>query len=201
MSDVLSTEWRLLMAVYLACERCGGGSFGDRYCESCERGFAAHPESRPTDSLSSPSNTDTEPRQNRLLRLVAMKQAEREGWLDILKYAVEYDAYLEMAGVELRPDMYVDLGVKTTGTRHVTWLEIDRGGERERQILDKVRAYVTAWQHRSDYPLDVFPSIMFLATDEQRAKAIRGIIKKFGSAPGELFQVATIGSYPQILRA
>ena len=57
------------MAVYLECERCGGGSFGDRYCESCERGFVAHPESRPAEDHSNPSNTETEPRQNRLLRL------------------------------------------------------------------------------------------------------------------------------------
>lgn len=57
------------MAVYLQCERCGGSSYGDQYCETCEANFLANPESRPPRSDLVSTSTDIVLRRARLLRL------------------------------------------------------------------------------------------------------------------------------------
>lgn len=131
---------------------------------------------------------------------VAIKQAEREKWVDVLTYGTEPDSWIDVAGADLRPDLYVELGLREKRERVVLWLEVDMGSERQKQILEKVDRYKYALEHSAEYPLDVFPSVLFLACDEARADELRTILRRAPQTPEGFISVALLSSFPQILR-
>lgn len=131
---------------------------------------------------------------------VAVKEAECAGWLDVLEWSSEPDTWLQVAGADLRPDLYLDLGLREKRERRVIWCEVDLGGERQKQIVEKIERYTYAYQHAHDYPTDVFPEITFLATDPERVKELRQIISRMSDVPDGLITVASLDSFPQSLR-
>jgi hypothetical protein len=128
---------------------------------------------------------------------IATRQAERSGWLDIIEAHIEADAWCTVAGVELRPDMLLDVGLREKRERRTVWLEIDRGGERQKQIAEKIERYIYAY-HSGQYAGDVFPEVLFLATDAERVKELRQIVSR-SDAPDGLITVERLDSFPQVL--
>lgn len=132
---------------------------------------------------------------------IAIKKAERERWLDVLKVGIDqHDAWVMVAGADLRPDLYVELGLREKRERVVLWIEVDMGSERQKQILEKVDRYKYALEHSAEYPLDVFPSVLFLACDEARADELRTILRRAPQTPEGFISVALLASFPQLLR-
>lgn len=129
----------------------------------------------------------------------AVKQAERDGWLDVLNYASEPDSWENVAGADLRPDLYLDLGHRTKRERLVYFIEVDLGTERQKQILEKVERYTHAFNHSHQYPLDVFPSVLLLAIDQERKQELEQILRRVGGLPDGLFEVALLSQFPQML--
>ena len=128
-----------------------------------------------------------------------LKEAERDKQLKIFNYATEPDSHLTLGGVELKPDMYIDVGVRATNLRRACFLEIDLGTERQKQVLEQATAYKLAYQSRGDYPLDVYPTVLFLASSAERATEIEYWLKRAGDPDG-LFTVGTLDQVIHMLQ-
>lgn len=145
---------------------------------------------------------------------VAVKQAERAGWLDILDWQVESDAWADVDGVDLRPDMYLELGlpeqkyeeIDDDGTVRIVaptcplLLEIDLGGERQKQIIEKLERYAYAYNHAEAYPGDVFPQVVFLCTNADRTREISQIVARMKDLPDGLVTAELLSDFPASLR-
>lgn len=129
---------------------------------------------------------------------VAIKQAERAGQIDILNYAVEYEAWINLAGSDIRPDMFVDLGLVERKERVVQWVEVDNSSERYKHIKEKLDRYRHAYNHSDKYPLDIFPQVVFLANTAERARELRQMVGR-ESMPDGFVVVELLESYPQPL--
>lgn len=131
---------------------------------------------------------------------VETKKAERAGVLDVLDYATEPDSHIDVGGADLRPDLFIDIGLPHKGERVAMWLEVDLGSERQKQIIAKIEDYKLAYEHSDQYPLDVFPTCLFLATEPERVREIRNMVKRVRGVPDGLIDVAGIEEFPSILQ-
>lgn len=100
----------------------------------------------------------------------------------------------------MRPDLFLELGLVEARQRVVLWVEVDLGTERQKQIAEKVERYRYAYHHAGEFPLDVFPSVMFLATDDERVRELTQILRRVKNVPEGLVTVARLDSFPQVLR-
>lgn len=135
---------------------------------------------------------------------VAARQAEREGWLDIKEWHVEDDAWDDVAGVDIRPDLFLIVDLYKRDKPFPLWLEVDLGGERQKQIIEKLQRYAYAYEHREKWWFyqqhEMFPEVLWLPTDAERAKELERIIKRTTDVPDGLMSVELIESFPQSLR-
>lgn len=132
---------------------------------------------------------------------VALRTAEHDGWLSVISYATEPDSHLVVAGADLRPDLYVEVGLVERGERLALWLEIDLGTERQKQIIEKIERYVYADQRADEAGLDLFPqSVVFLGIDRERVSDVRRMAKRVKNVPDDYVQVELIGDFPRSLR-
>lgn len=129
---------------------------------------------------------------------ISLKETERAGYLDILSYNIEFDAWVNVAGAEIHPDMYLELGLRHKRQKVSLWIEVDRDTEWDKKINDKIQRYKYAKLHDDEYPLEVFPDVLFLATDEDRVKELRGIVRR-SNAPDGLVSAEHVDSFPQCL--
>lgn len=130
---------------------------------------------------------------------VALKRLEADGHYKVLGFATEPDTWTEMAGVELRPDLYVEVGDQVQRKRISWWLEIDMGTERQKQIKDKLARYYHAWQHVDEDVIATFPLVVFLVPDEERVSELRWLISHGQGEARQLFRVERRESFPQSL--
>lgn len=92
---------------------------------------------------------------------------EDAGKLKILGYFTEPDCHMKLAGVTVRPDLYVVIRIGEEEPIAL-WLEIDRDKENRPEIQRKVRDYMTvlkAWQEVQK-ELGYVPNVLFLADTE-----------------------------------
>lgn len=78
-------------------------------------------------------------------------------------------AYVQVGKQELKPDAYVD----TTDYRF--FVEVDRGSEWRPQLNQKMQRYTRAF---NTWPDEVFPQVLWIVPDEDRARLMRGVIKR-----------------------
>lgn len=86
-----------------------------------------------------------------------------------LTYAVGADAWVKVAGCDLRPDMYLELGTENT---LYLFIEVDLDSEGKKKLEDKIDRYKYAYDNAQDYPGDVFPLVVWLVPDEHRKREI-----------------------------
>ncbi|MGW5074032.1 replication-relaxation family protein [Rhodococcus sp. NPDC004095] len=129
---------------------------------------------------------------------VRVVEQERVGAIDILDYATEPDSWLMVAGEDLRPDLYLDLGLRERAERVAHWIEVDLGTERRRQIVEKLGRYKRAYERSHEFPGDIFPQIVFLATTSERLRELRTAVS-MARLPEGLVVVEPLDSYPQSL--
>ncbi|MGW6120460.1 replication-relaxation family protein [Nocardia sp. NPDC055165] len=129
---------------------------------------------------------------------ISMLQATRAGHIDLLHYDVEYDAWMNVAGAELHPDEFVEVGLRAKRQKASIWLEVDRASEGRKQLIGKIKRYVHARKHAEDYPLEVFPSVLFLVPTPEDLKVMRRIISEVEGTEG-FIAAELISDFPAIL--
>ncbi|QOH56221.1 hypothetical protein C6Y44_09795 [Rhodococcus rhodochrous] len=134
---------------------------------------------------------------------IALKQAERAGAFKISHYRTEPDTWLDIAGVELRPDLYVDLIDENAEApmRRLYWLEVDQHSEGRDDIAKKVEAYKHAYLHGG---MKSFPQVVFVGKDDDTVADLRRWIRPLTrdvETYGDLFVVASQANFmDQLMR-
>lgn len=132
---------------------------------------------------------------------IALFEADRRGDIRLLHWSTEPDCHISFGGITLKPDMYVDIAYQQNGNwlRNTFWLEIDLGTEHKRQILEKISTYKLAYEVSGDYPLDKYPTTVWLATRDDRASELIYWLKYVRDLP-DIFRVGTVDRLLHILR-
>lgn len=117
---------------------------------------------------------------------VALKNLERDGKITIARYATEPDCWAVVGGVELRPDLRVDL------SHLLLWIEVDMGTERDRQLLGKLEAVYEAWKRADVSVWPALPKTLWIAPNEARAVVIRKLVSRLPEEAWALFAVCTL---------
>jgi hypothetical protein len=122
------------------------------------------------------------------IELVRLERAEA---LSIVGYSTEPDCHRKVGGVELRPDMAVELG-KAGHPNYVVWAELDLGTESQRRIAEKFERYYKAYQNADTSELPVFPRIVFVAVDDIRERELQWLLSQGPSEAQALFEITTM---------
>jgi hypothetical protein len=130
------------------------------------------------------------------LALIAL---ERSNELRIVGLATEPDCWATVGGVELKPDLRVDVDLPA-GRRIYLWLEIDMGTESQKQLRGKLDAYWRAYSDADARQWPVFPRCIWIAVDEERATELRWLITQMPEQSRPLFSVTLLAQLPAILR-
>ncbi len=130
---------------------------------------------------------------------VALLELQRAGHIAIKRLQVEDEAWVTIAGNQLRPDMYAELLLPSDVlVQH--FYEIDMGTEAHRQLRGKLDAYERAYNDSDAAQLPVFPRTIWVAVDEERAKELRWLISQGSVDAQKLFQVVTRDQLPQLFQ-
>lgn len=121
---------------------------------------------------------------------VTLRQLQAADVLSIAGYSTEPDCWATVGGVELRPDMYVDIA-KRDGDRLKLFLEIDMGSEAQRQLRGKLEAYWRAYQDADVTAWPVFPRVLWVGVDDERATELSWLIEQGPKDAQGLFAVTT----------
>lgn len=119
---------------------------------------------------------------------------ERRGRIAIRGHVSEPETLRTIGGVELRPDLFVEVDDLLNGRTITLWVEVDMGTERMSIIRKKLADYWHAYQH-SDDSLKVFPQILFIAPDDDRAKQLRFTIEQGPQEAQALFMVSKLNEF------
>lgn len=130
---------------------------------------------------------------------IELLELEHAGRVEILTHSTEPETWVRVAGVDLRPDLFVEVGDLARGRRVSLWLEIDMGTERQAKIKEKLANYWFAFQNVSENELPVFPLVVFIAPDELRARELRYFIEQGPKEAQDLFLVSTASEYARLL--
>lgn len=130
---------------------------------------------------------------------IGLKRLEREGTIEVIGVATEPDTWRVIAGADLRPDLYVELGIPSKRMSISLWIEIDMGTERQKQLKEKLARYWHAYQHATAEDMAVYPRVLFLVPDDERLKEINWLINSGPEEARELFRVQKQDCFPQLL--
>lgn len=120
---------------------------------------------------------------------IALIELERKGLLKIIGVSTEPDCWLSFSGVELRPDLYIEL--EADGPRRKFWIEIDQGTEGQRQVLGKLSAVPRAFDNADGEEWPEWPLTIWSAVDDVRSKELRWLIAKLPKEERGFFAVST----------
>lgn len=121
---------------------------------------------------------------------VTLRKLERAGVINITGFSTEPDCWRIVAGIELKPDLYADVLLRS-GERLTFWLEMDMGSEAQRQLRGKLEAYWRAW---NDSDVEDLPGIVWVGIDEERAKELRWLISQGPADAARLFKVFSLAT-------
>jgi hypothetical protein len=124
---------------------------------------------------------------------VRLVEAERAGTCTILRFDPEPD--VPANGVTLTPDALVDLGYHERGMKTSHFLEVDRATEHRETIKDKCVRY---WRAYQQWDGDVFPYVIFVVPDRERATVIRQVIASGPTEAQPLFQVFLASTFSDV---
>lgn len=119
----------------------------------------------------------------------------------LTRFAVEAAARFEPPGsdVVLRPDGLVVLA--SSDVEDVWWLEIDRGTESLPRLQAMLRRYLTFAESGVPGPGGVVPRVLISVTSQERARAVRGLIRRMPPLASELFVVCSEPEIAAVLAA
>ena len=79
-------------------------------------------------------------------------------------------------------------------------MEVDRGTERQKQVIEKIDRYVYAYEHSDKYHGEVFPTVVFLAPHAVAVGELRQIVGRAQNVPDGLIHVLKLDRFPQAVR-
>lgn len=120
---------------------------------------------------------------------IALVELERQGVIVIRGVSTEPDCWARFEGIELKPDLYIDL--ELGGVRRKLWIEIDQGTEGQRQVLGKLSAVPRAFENADGDEWPEWPLTVWSAVDEARAKELRWLIQRLPKEERAFFAVTT----------
>lgn len=129
---------------------------------------------------------------------VALKGLEREGVLSLTGLSTEPDCWTTIGHYDIRPDMLVQ--VRKGGESARLWFEIDMGTEGQRQLKAKLQTYWDAFNIAGEHGWTRFPSVWWVACDDERARELRWLISQGHEDAQALFRVMTLKTLPENLR-
>ena len=121
---------------------------------------------------------------------VQLREADRTGAIDVIGFDAEPACWRRQRGrsgaaLVVKPDAYVRVGVGDF--EEYRFVEIDRSTESLSVIARKAEIYVDYWRSGDEQRrAGVFPQVLFLVQDEQRAEAV---IKALARQPAEYWQL------------
>lgn len=118
---------------------------------------------------------------------------QREGVLVLNGFTPEPDAWRNIDGNDLRPDLHVDISRPNSQRRLIAWLEVDMGTQRPARLQEKMTRYVRAFNSGE---LDEFPLVVFVCHDEARRKEIAYAITQRPAEEQRLFRAVTVDNFP-----
>lgn len=131
-------------------------------------------------------------------------EADRSQRIELLELTAEPSCWRSYEGLgsqrlTLKPDSYVRLGIDDY--EHSYFLEIDRGTEGSRTVERQLDQYVAYYlSDREQAEQGVFPRVLWLTPDQQRADVIEDCVQRLGRAERELFQVARFTDALTVMR-
>lgn len=128
---------------------------------------------------------------------IELKRLEQAGELVIIGVSTEPDCWVRVGGVELKPDMHVELAQPSVEPLKL-WLEIDMGTESQRQIREKLERYWRAYNEADVTTWPVFPSVVFLAVDEERERELKWLVGQGPKEAQKIFQVCTLAHFASL---
>lgn len=127
---------------------------------------------------------------------ISLHSLERDDKLTVITYQPEPGCHLSVAGTQLTPDAYAELGLPAPRLKFRYWLEIDRGTENIDTIKGKCVRYWRAYQAWQE---DVFPFVVFVVPDAARRRDIARVV---AGGPGEahaLFEVCELDGFAEVI--
>ena len=121
---------------------------------------------------------------------VALKQAEQRGVVTLLEFITEPDCHASVGPLQLTPDARFEVGDRVRGVKIAYWLELDRGTEHRSVIAEKCSRY---WKALHNWQQEVFPAVLFVAPDLQRAQQLAQTAHGGPVGSQALFKVAILG--------
>ncbi|MCX4742793.1 replication-relaxation family protein [Streptomyces antibioticus] len=134
---------------------------------------------------------------------VQLVAQHRLGQGDLLAYDAEPAAWRHFTGpggelVQVKPDAYVRIGTSTF--ERSSFIEVDLATEGLPTIQKKSQRYIDYWRSGMEQQWHgVFPKVVWLVQNEQRADKIKAVIKKLASDTHALFDVGLLAKAPQLL--
>jgi hypothetical protein len=134
---------------------------------------------------------------------VQLKAAERAGRVELLAFDGEpacWRRYTRLGGVAgvLKPDAFVRLGVGEY--EDAFFIEQDMGSERRGQLTRQHHAYIEHFRSGAEQTLTgVYPAVLWIVPDEQRAVLLRDIQRRLPEAAKRLFTVASVDGALEML--
>jgi len=132
--------------------------------------------------------------------VVILRQLERAG-MTIHAIHTEPDCHVRLGGVDLKPDLFVELDHPKYG--HIrTWCEIDMATQGRKRIMEKFGLYIRAHGHLSDSELAAWspwPVTLFIAVDEERKRELNYLLRDVPDEFRPIFSVTTREELPGIM--
>lgn len=130
---------------------------------------------------------------------LAFKKFEQAGLLAVEGYSIDEECWVRIGRHDLRPDLLED--ISHAGRRFKLWLEVDRATEFQKQVRTKLERYWQAYQDADEAAWPVFPAVLWVAVDDERAKELRWLIQQLPADARGLFQVTTLAGLGSLFAA
>lgn len=127
---------------------------------------------------------------------VRLIHAQRDGSVVLDGFTPEPECHLTVDGVELKPDLLIELSRPDSGAELSAWLEIDLGTERQARLSEKMARYAKAYRSGR---VDPYPRVVFVAHDDERAREIGWMVSRLPADEAVLFRSVSINEFPQAL--
>lgn len=128
---------------------------------------------------------------------VALKVLERGGELAVIDYVPEPASHLNIAGIPLTPDAYIELGQLAPRRKFRYWLEVDRGTENADTIRGKCSRYWHAYQAWQE---DAYPYVVFVVLDNVRQDELMRTIAGGPTEAQAIFRVYRLDEFAGRIR-
>ena len=122
--------------------------------------------------------------------VVDLTLGNRRGDFELLELQAEPACWRPLGTQQLRPDLFVSLGVREYEYRY--FIEVDLGTESLPRLIAKCQTYDAYYRTGAEQQAHgIFPRVLWILHDERRAARLREVIARTRSLSPELFIVTT----------